>query len=407
MAAELHAHECRAPQLLGAHQPAGQFRRQRRFALAPLAPQHRPALLAQQPLQRQQIAAAAHKARIHRLRRHLSQPGPQAGAQVLLGLGRGGGRKQLGVVLLLIQHRHKPVGQLQLADAVALAPAGVAVQRALAGEHRLAHPLAPGQLGVEGGHKPPRRFHQHAVAHRHHRGHTPLQQFAGHRFGSRFCLGALAGLQQHQRDAVVVQQRPQLVGVQRLVAAPGELVAVAGILKAEAPQAHAAVVDAVAVEMHHVIGLSGLLGSGQLGLQGGVGGGVQQAEMQHLPQLLGGGHQGQGTGAVVEVTAGVVLRAGADQQHPDRWRHHRHRAGPFVRQPAPHAGGPAALKQKALAVVQQLPGQGEQGGGGLLGKVLLRLTGAVQQGIVDANGEATARPRLHPRPGLQHVRRGL
>ena len=220
MAAELHAHERRPPQLLGAHQPAGQFRRQGRLALAPLAAHHRPALLAQQPLQRQQIAAAAHKASIGRLRWHRPQPCPLAGAQVFSGLGRGGGRKQLGVVLFLVEHRHKPVGQLQLADAVALAPAGVAVQGPLAGEHRLAHPLALGQLGVEGGHKPPRRFHQHAVAHRHHRGHTSLQQVAGHRFGACFCLGALAGLQHHQRDAVVVQQRPQLAGVHRLVAAP-------------------------------------------------------------------------------------------------------------------------------------------------------------------------------------------
>ena len=110
---------------------------------------------------------------------------------------------------------------------------------------------------------------------------------------------------------------------------------------------------------------------------------------------------------MVEVTAGAVFRAGGDQQHPDRWRHHRHRKGALVRQPAAHPGGPAALKQKTIAVVQQLPGQGEQGGGGLLGGGVFRLTGAEQQGIVHGNGEATARPRRHPRPGLEHVRRGL
>ena len=187
------------------------------------------------------------------------------------------------------------------------------MQGPLACEHRLAHPLATGQFAIEGAHKPLGGFHQHAVAHRHHRGHAPLQQLAGHRFTACFRLGALAGLQQHQRDAVIVQQRPQPVGEHRFVAAAGELVAVGWTFKAEAPQAHAAVVDAVAVEMHHVIGLSSLLGPRQLGLQARVGGRVQQGELQRIPQVLGGRHQGPGSGAVVEVAAGVVFRAGGDQ----------------------------------------------------------------------------------------------
>ena len=96
-------------------------------------------------------------------------------------------------------------------------------------------------------------------------------------------LGALAGLEEHQRDAVVGEQRPQPVRMNSLVAAAGEFLGVIWVLKAEAPQAHVTVVNAVAVEVHHVIRLTSLLGPRQLGLQGGIGGWMQLGEAQQIP----------------------------------------------------------------------------------------------------------------------------
>ena len=103
-----HRHKGGAVDLLRAHQPAGQLCGQRRFALAALAAQHGVALLAQQPLQRQKLAAAADEAGF-RDRRQLAEAGRQGSLEIGQRLLRGGGFEQLRVVLFLVEHRHKPI----------------------------------------------------------------------------------------------------------------------------------------------------------------------------------------------------------------------------------------------------------------------------------------------------------
>ena len=111
---------------------------------------------------------------------------------------------------------------------------------------------------------------------------------------------------------------------------------------------------------------------------------------------------------MVDVAAGLVFRAGGDQQHSDRWHNHGNRQVVLDGQAAAHPHRPRALKQEALAVVEQLPGQPEQGSCGFLGGVLfLLLTGSTHQGGIHGHGEATACSLADPSPTLQHLCRVL
>ena len=76
--------------------------------------------------------------------------------------------KELGVVFFLVEHRHKPVLQRQVARPHNFEAVGVVVEGDLPGQHGIAHPLALRQTGVKPLHKAAGGFHQHGVTHGHH-----------------------------------------------------------------------------------------------------------------------------------------------------------------------------------------------------------------------------------------------
>jgi hypothetical protein len=253
-----------------AHPPAGQLHGQRRLALAALAADQGPTRGAQASLERQELARAPDEAG-----RGRSGQRTEALDEVFLGLLHGARRRglgeELGVGLLLVEHRHEPVLQSELPGAEDL-PAGIVVlERALGGEHRIADALPGGQGAVEGPDEAPGRLDEHRVGHRDHTGDAELQELARNRLGGLLGQGRLAGLEEDQRDAVVAQQRAEVVGVDRLVAALVELLEIARVLEAEPAQALGPVVDAVAVERQRDDAIGGsaalllhLKGQGQL-----------------------------------------------------------------------------------------------------------------------------------------------
>ena len=160
-----------------------------------------------------------------------------------------------------------------------------------------------------------------------------------------------------------------------------EALAAAGTVAARAVE------DAVAVEVDDVIGLTVLLGPVQLRAQGRESGRVEDGQLRQLAQRRQSLDQGPGAHAMVDVGNPVLLRPRADQEDPQG------RGGlhlvllDLVGQPPPHAGAPAAGEQEARAVVDQLPGQGEQGRGGRAGLLLLIVGGLGQHVVVDQHRE--------------------
>ena len=220
----LQAREGGPPEPPAGGQPAGELAGQRGLALAPLAPEHdeaTPGLLdraEQQPLGGQQLPAPAHEA----VRRRLGHGTERELVLFLDLLPHPLGRHlphQLRVGLLLEEHGHEPVLEPQLA-AEAAAAVRIVVQRLLPGQHRLADPFALEEGLVEGADEPPRRLDEHGVAHRRHRRRPSLEQRAGHRRGGvGLGVGRLAGLQEEERHAPILDQSGQLLAVNRLAAA--------------------------------------------------------------------------------------------------------------------------------------------------------------------------------------------
>nr|WP_157640037.1 hypothetical protein [Lamprocystis purpurea] len=146
--------------------------------------------------------------------------------------------------------------------------------------------------------------------------------------------------------------------------APIRAVAVARVLEAESAQAQSAVVDPVAVEMDDMVGGARIVGAFELRAQRREGRRLQEAQIDQTAQVFHGLDQRQAARAVVDIAAGVVLRPGDDQQEADGCgvaglRVRRLAAG----QAAADPGGAGALEQESLAVVQQFPGEREQGAG--------------------------------------------
>ena len=207
VAVRLDRDEGGAADLVRAHHPAGELGGERGLAFAALAAHHGVALVAQQPLEREQLAAAADEAGL-RLRGQLAETGGERGLQVLLRLPRGRGAEELRVVLFLEEHGHEPILEPQLAGAEDAAAEGVVLELALAFEHGVAHAGAAGERVVERLDEAARGLDEHAVAHGHDGRHAHLQQFGGDGLGRLLGLRGLAGFEEDERDAVIAQQRP-------------------------------------------------------------------------------------------------------------------------------------------------------------------------------------------------------
>ena len=273
---------------------------------------------------------------------------------------------------------------------------------ALAGEHSLADPLTVHQLAVEDRDEPPRRLHEHGVAHGHDRGDAPLQQLARHR-GVRANVGhrGLAGFEEDQRHAVVAHDPGKLLGVDDLGPALLGLGGLPWVLEAEGAQAVFAVVDPVAVEMHDVVGLARVVRPLELVLEGRESGGREELEFGQLAEWREGLDQGTGVDAVVDVGGPFVLRAGADQQDADR-----RVGGDFlfldaVGQAAADAHALSTLEQITAIVVDQLPGEREQQRGGLVGLHLLLRGAPLGKFLVHQDGEAVRHAPARALPGFE------
>ena len=96
----------------------------------------------------------------------------------------------------------------------------------------------------------------------------------------------LAGFEEDQRDAVVAQQRAELVGVDGDVAALLQLVGVLRVLEAQPAEADAAVIDAVAVEVDDVIRLARVAGAVEFLAQGGQRGRAEHVERDQAAAAL-------------------------------------------------------------------------------------------------------------------------
>jgi hypothetical protein len=288
-----------AADLAGAHQPAGEFAGERGLALPALAADQGPALRlggaggprAERPLQGQQVAAAPDEAGLGRLGER-AESGLEDGPQVLAHLGgeprEVGRREERRVGLALVEDRDEPVGEAQVTGAQDLAAEVVVLEPALALQHGVADPAARGERPVEGVYEAPGGLDQHRVAHGDHRADPDLEQPRGDGFGGVLGLGALAGIQKDQRDAVVAQHRTQGVGVHQEMPAPVRAVAVARVLEAETAQAHPAVVDPVAVEMDAVVGGARIEGAFEFRAQGREGRGLKEAQIDQAAQVLHG-----------------------------------------------------------------------------------------------------------------------
>jgi hypothetical protein len=304
--------------LAGADAPARQLAGERGLALAALAADQGPGLGVQQAFQRQQLAGAADEAGGGRV----GQPA-EADLEVFVDGLDGARSRDLGeqpwVVLLLVEHGHEPVLQAQRAGAEDLAAGVVLVQGLLAREHGITDAHARRERAVERLHEAPGGLHQHRVGHGDDAGDAGMEQLGGDGFGGVLGQRGLAGLEEDQRDAVVLEQRAEVVGVDGAVAAALQLAGVRRLLEAQPAQALLPVVDAVTVEVDDVVGPALPAGLVQGLAQGRQGRRAQDVQRHQAAQVLDRVHQRQGRDAVVDAAAGVVLRARADQQNADRW----------------------------------------------------------------------------------------
>ena len=396
----------RATSLVRADHPAGELGGERGLALAALTAHHGVALVAQQPLEREELAAAANEGR-RRLRGQRTETVSERGPQVRLRLRRGGGPEELRVVLFLEEHGHEPIVELQFPRAEDAAPGFVVIELALAFEHGIAHARTAGERGVEGLDEAARGLDEDAVAHGHHGGHADLQQLRGDGFGRLLGRGRLAGFEEDERDAVLAEQRAEFVGEHGEVAAVVELAGVLRILEAKAAEPGTAVKDAVAIEVDDVIGLGFAARAVEFLAQRRQRRRTQHMDVHEAAECLHRFDKRQRTGAMIDVTAGFVLRARGDEQDADGRVDHGHLeivAG--VRQAPPDARGLGSLKQETRPIVKQFPREAKQDRGGFARRFDLRCGRTGFGCRIDMDGESAADlaidpvPRLHDVPGV-------
>src|SRR5262245_11955195 len=112
-----------------------------------------------------------------------------------------------------------------------------------------------GQFGVEGLDEPAGSLDEDAMAHGHDRGHSLFQQIRCNRFRSILCLSALTRFEEHERNAIILQQGAEFTGKHCDMSALPKFVDVIWVLKTQPTEADLTVINTVAIEVHNVIGL--------------------------------------------------------------------------------------------------------------------------------------------------------
>ncbi len=172
---------------------------------------------------------------------------------------------------------------------------------------------------------------------------------------------------------MIAEQWAEFVGEDGLVAAPVELLVVLGVFEAQPAQAHATIVDAVAVEVDHMVGLAAATGAVQLFTQSAECGRPEDVQLHQPAQGLHGADQPQGAGPVIDVAAGLVFRPGRYQQDADGRIDYGHIQNARARQAATDPCGLCSLEQEAVAIAEQLPRQAQQQRGRLASPSFLGL----------------------------------
>ncbi len=191
---------------------------------------------------------------------------------------------------------------------------------------------------------------------------TPLSSSLAATEVGRVAIGLrrLAGFEEEERDAMVAHHARDPVGVYQLAAAALELVQIRRVFETELAQVMSAVVDAVAIEVDHVIRLAPLTGILKFLFERREGWGLEKPQAGEVAKPRQRFHQRTGADAVVDVRGGLVLWPRAHQQNANRRLGCHGALAVAVRKPAPDAHRPRTLEKIALLVMDQLPGQAEQ-----------------------------------------------
>ena len=255
---------------------------------------------------------------------------------------------------LAIERGHEPVLQvddfLDVPGAVQGEALAVGQQLQAGVVQRRADRLALGQPVIEVAGEAFGGLHQHAVVHGHDRADARLDQ-PGRDAGEGVALvgrGGLAGVQHHQRDAALVEQRAQLLGVDVVALLPV-------VLEEQEAQTHRRVVDAVAVEVDHVDGRR--VAVAQPGVERGQGGRAQELHRHRVAQRVQRVQQRRGRAARVD-EARARRPADHHQQAHRRLEGTHAQVAAAVHAPA-HVDRRLFAEQVAALVGQQLPGQAQ------------------------------------------------
>src|ERR1043166_1928723 len=203
----------------------------------------------------------------------------------------------------------------------------------------------------------------------------------------------------------------QLLGVNQLDRAPFKLLGVLRVFEAERAQSDLAVVDAVAVEVNHVERLPRFGGLVQPLLKRLEGRRREDRELRQLAQALQSLDQRLRRDAVVNVRRVRVFGGRADEKDTSGTPGRPDLRRVAVRQAAAHAHGTRITEEEAATVVQKLPGERQQFGGGLVGcgllLCLLLFVRAFGQLAFDEDREEPLVAAAGALPGVESLLRGL
>ena len=279
-----------------------------------------------------------------------------------------------GIIAALEQHRHEPVLHLQGVASAGPAAMGIAIQSGPGFVDRSAHGQTGAQLLIESGREPPGRLDQHAVGHGDHTVGAGLQQRRGHGAARLFpFVGALTRLQERQGQPHPAQQLGELLSRDELGLALGPAVGIA-MLEAKTAQPGLVVIDAMAVEVQHVILAAGIAQPLDEGLDRGR---PQKVDLHLGAQRRQRVQQPQRRGPRIDQPR--LLGSRHDHQHPNGRLHRAVLSPPPCHHP-PHGHRRTGHEQPSVSVINQLPRQRQQSRRPALGGLLFGIGPGQPQG---------------------------